>query len=197
MSVIMTFEKLPCPVEIGSIKDIHTEVPPQLLKATLTCILTACGFATGCITEKTIELMKRGGYSSEVLAGVDCGYKIYALEEIWNKLLPDHRAAVLLHEAGHIVNGDVSPEITDANILKDGEEITGKLMVDQEKEFRADDYAANIVGKDVLRAAIIATVNAMGDFLNECHPGAGESFRAETLNSPMLVERLDRLAALD
>ena len=107
-----------------------------------------------------------------------------ATKEVIDLLSPDHVAAILLHEKGHLVAdhaatrefGDCEPRL--------------------EQELEADAYAASIVGKEVLAGALRATIQVVCMLVSGIKGFSEEKCSemvAKGLAHPMMVARLEAL----
>ena len=111
------------------------------------------------------ELMVNNlGHVATVCAGfMACGFKlfdeltpestIFVCGEIADQLTKDQLIAIVLHEAGHVANGDVE-KMADVK--------PGVVVLNPSMELSADAYAAKYVGKENLAAALIRVCELTG-----------------------------------
>lgn len=109
---------------------------------------------------------------------------IFVLKEVADKITEDELKACLLHEEGHVINGDLENNKN------------GGLVMDNEAELRADTYAASIVGKAMVKQGLTAALRAQADLLVEL---AGSSLTTDeilnhTLGNAGTVARMNALS---
>lgn len=93
------------------------------------------------------------------VAKVTADVKIISVVDDINNRLPKWvNEAVLLHEVGHIVNGDLEKK-------HHAEKMHGNILIDIDAEIAADSYAASVVGKKQFVKALVVLFQTMSEML--------------------------------
>ena len=157
-------------------------------------LVLAGGFAASAWTEASKALMmEQLAGNSEALKELSekpNGPYIIVLAELAEKLPEAEQRALLLHEEGHIVHGDLDG-VDHANL--DPKKI--KLVLNKEGELKADRYAADRVGAEVVSTALRHILMAQAELIGEMTSMSSEEYLGLALNDPLVKDRLEALAA--
>lgn len=164
-------------VEVNSLKeqvDVCLQYDPSVSrKQILGNLHMLGGFRVAYITQEQLDHLA----SAEMdVAGYREGYVVTITEEFADGMTPREIEAVLYHEAGHIVHGDLQREPTD---------VGGGVMVvlDEEIELRADAFAVEHGFGMELISGITKTVKNVEKSLNKLTGKDASGYVQETLSA--------------
>jgi Zn-dependent protease with chaperone function len=185
------FPGVKLPFYAATLAEISASYPKETWTAAADAVAAVGGACASFVTSEALSAMKAAlPESMAVLLGqFNAGHTISVQAEIFNQLSERSKLAVLLHEEGHVILDHLSGK-------------TGGLLISLSAELEADAYAAEIVGKSAVRAALLEIPKAVVNFRSTMAPAAlpgistfdGEEYLKNFANDSAMVARLAALS---
>ena len=154
------FPGVTLPFATSSLDDI-AGMEEGFMRSCVKTIVGVGGFCASFVTEEQIETTRNTipEQLKHLIEGVKPGPVISVQSEFLSILKEEYVRAFLLHEEGHIVLGHLQSE-AETVVLESGAKVINVLQY----EIEADAYAAERIGKDLMREALIAEAEAIAHF---------------------------------
>lgn len=151
---LFAFAGIELPVNVIFMREMKQLMPEQEFNTLTERVLTMGGFWAVNLTEEHLKEAHRifeGHVSEEFKAGIasaTLGATICCVGEIAERLTSEEVHAVLKHEEGHVKLG---------HLERTGVVVNG-ILIDEQNELEADQYAAETFGKEAMRSALLKMI---------------------------------------
>ena len=197
MKIIATRNGYPVFLEERSVEEFLEEEPPELRAKARHNLSKAGGAISFFLSAEGLKAINSSKSASpEFKARMSKGgpgYVVAFCTDYFKGMSALEREAILYHELGHIVSGDLDTQ--------KGVAVAGEMnfIDDVESELMADHHAASRVGAATMHSALVKMLSNTADMfcrLRLSHRDRLEEIRAALLGNPHSVRRLAALQSL-
>lgn len=188
---IFTFSGVDLPVNIVSFVELKDLMSEESFELFVSRVITFGGFWSAEVTAETIQVsieMLQERASEDFMKGVASaalGHSIFCVKEMATHLTEQELCAIFKHEEGHIKLGHSN---------RPGIECRDGIMIDEDIELEADEYAALAFGKESVRSALCKIVQRQAELCSRINPEkTKEEYYDIFLSDSTLKNRLDAL----